>query len=109
MGQGWTSSADHHLRSGVQRIQVFIVDPRDGSTRAVFEDHNESFVDEPLVWHLEDSAEFLISSERDGWNHLYLVDEASGCVSQVTTGEWAVHQIHHVDEQAGKVFFSAGG
>ena len=28
-------------------------------------------------------------SERDGWNHLYLIDGATGAVkNQITKGEW---------------------
>ena len=40
-------------------------------------------------------------SERDGWNHLYLLDGATGAVkNQITKGEWAVRAVIKVDEAA---------
>jgi dipeptidyl aminopeptidase/acylaminoacyl peptidase len=49
-------------------------------------------------------------SERDGWNHLYLVDGATGAVkNQITKGEWAVRGVEKVDEEARQIWFSAGG
>jgi dipeptidyl aminopeptidase/acylaminoacyl peptidase len=49
-------------------------------------------------------------SERDGWNHLYLYDGATGVVkNQITKGDWAVRNVVHVDEQARQIVFSANG
>jgi dipeptidyl aminopeptidase/acylaminoacyl peptidase len=49
-------------------------------------------------------------SERDGWNHLYLIDGATGQVKrQITRGEWVVRAVIKVDEAAKQILFSAGG
>ncbi len=57
------------------------------------------FVGGDVVW----------ASERDGWNHLYLVDSRTGSVKrQLTRGEWVVRDIKHVDERRGLVYFTAG-
>ena len=38
-------------------------------------------------------------SERDGWNHLYLYDAATGTVkNQITKGDWVVRSVDRVDE-----------
>ena len=38
-------------------------------------------------------------SERDGWNHLYLYDGATGQVkNQITKGQWVVRGVERVDE-----------
>ena len=38
-------------------------------------------------------------SERDGWNHLYLYDGATGQVkNQITKGQWVVRGVDRVDE-----------
>jgi dipeptidyl aminopeptidase/acylaminoacyl peptidase len=49
-------------------------------------------------------------SERDGWNHLYRIDAASGSVlNQITKGPWVVRQVERVDDHRRQVWFRAGG
>ena len=49
-------------------------------------------------------------SERDGWNHLYLIDGATGEVkTQITKGAWPVRHVIKVDEDKRQLWFSAGG
>ena len=49
-------------------------------------------------------------SERDGWNHLYLIDGATGAVkTQITKGAWPVRHVLKVDEEKRQLWFSAGG
>jgi dipeptidyl-peptidase-4 len=56
--------------------------------------------------YLEDGS-FLITSERDGWQHLYLYDKKGRLVRRVTEGEWEVRSVHRVDE--GEEDDGAGG
>jgi dipeptidyl aminopeptidase/acylaminoacyl peptidase len=49
-------------------------------------------------------------SERDGWNHLYLYDGATGAVKrQLTKGSWIVRSVIAVDEEKRQIWFSASG
>ena len=49
-------------------------------------------------------------SERDGWNHLYMIDLRRGRVEkQLTKGPWVVRRVEHVDEENGFIYFSASG
>ena len=48
---------------------------------------------------------FLLSSERTGWNHLYLYDPNAKFKHAVTSGEWEARKVHHVDEKNGWVYF----
>ena len=48
--------------------------------------------------------------ERDGWNHLYLIDARTGDVkNQITKGEWVVRGVDRVDEEKRQIWFRAGG
>lgn len=51
---------------------------------------------------------FLWSSERSGFEHLYLVSADSKHLTQLTRGDWPVDALLAVDEANGLVYFSAG-
>jgi len=51
---------------------------------------------------------FLWSSERSGFEHLYLASEDGATLTPLTSGDWPVDELLAVDEAAGKVYFRAG-
>ncbi|UNK42782.1 S9 family peptidase [Luteimonas sp. S4-F44] len=51
---------------------------------------------------------FVWSSERDGFQHLYLMSEDGRRATQLTRGDWPVDALLAVDEAAGRVYFRAG-
>ena len=60
--------------------------------------------------HCVGESELLWYSQRDGWGHLYLYDLASGIDPvQVTTGNWNVRDICHIDHEKREVFLLGSG
>jgi dipeptidyl aminopeptidase/acylaminoacyl peptidase len=69
---------------------------------------NQWMTQPPIVKVLAD--EVLWYSQRDGWGHLHRYDLRTGALlGQVTSGQWAVRQIVHVDEVERVVYFIAAG
>lgn len=67
---------------------------------------NQWLYEPPIVRVLEN--EVLWYSQRDDWGHLYRYDLHTGeLLNQVTSGDWAVRQILHVDGET--VYFVASG
>ena len=59
---------------------------------------------------VDDGRAIVWMSERDGWNHLYLIDGATGAVTrQITKGPWPVRHVQKVDAATRQIWFSAGG
>ncbi len=50
----------------------------------------------------------LWSSERSGFEHLYLLSEDGAQATALTSGDWPVDGVLAVDEAAGQVYFAAG-
>jgi dipeptidyl aminopeptidase/acylaminoacyl peptidase len=97
---------------GAKSIELRTVNAETGEQKILIREDSEKYVDpgETAYRFLHASGEILWSSERDGWNHLYLYNEKSGnTVNQLTKGSWVVHQIEFVDEKNRRVYFLASG
>ena len=60
--------------------------------------------------YLPASNEIIWYSERSNWGHLYLYDSETGKLkNQITSGDFVVTQLLHVDEKARLLYFVADG
>lgn len=96
-----------------------------GRVRTIIEETSDTFIDYAhKLWYQEvfdtnsnsnatnatSSSELIWASERDGWNHLYLYDLASGKLkNQITKGEWVVRSVDYVDQVARRIFIKVFG
>jgi len=95
---------------GYKNVQFREVEAATGKTRAIIEERAETQISSSMTRLINNESEALWSSERDGWQHLYLYDVKSGRLkNQITKGEWVVRAIESVDEQNRQLYFSAGG
>lgn len=111
-GRGFTFEFNQR---GHQLYQVVEVDAETGSSRVLIEEKSNTFVDYSSDGKLfrrdiNDGEEIIWTSERDGWNHLYLFDGKNGELkNQITKGEWVIRGIEHIDEEEREIFFKASG
>ncbi len=106
---------------GHQVYRVIEVDAQTGAARAVISEEPKTFFyynrsqanlqqGKRYRYDIADGKEIVWMSERDGWNHVYLIDGASGAVkTQITKGAWPVRHVLKVDEEKRQMWFSAGG
>jgi Tol biopolymer transport system component len=70
-----------------------------GSARTILEERSKTFIDysqKTYLHRIPASHEIIWSSERDGHNHLYLIDEISGEIkTQITRGNGNVPMTAH--------------
>ncbi|SFD57404.1 Dipeptidyl peptidase IV (DPP IV) N-terminal region [Chitinophaga sp. CF118] len=97
---------------GHQRFRVIEVDALTGNTRNIIDEKTNTFIYEQQIFthYLDDTNEMIWSSEKDGWNRLYLVDVLKGTVkNEITTGSWVVRGIDSVDEKKREIWFRGSG
>ena len=113
---GWNRNGEEYRflfnERGHQHLRVLSIH-RDGRVRVVVEESSDTFIDysSKMYWRvIEETDEMLWASERDGYNHLYLVDLAKGTIkTQLTRGQWNVRSVDHVDDSRRRVWFKALG
>ncbi len=98
---------------GHQRLAVIEVDPATCGARVLVENTSDTFVDyagKQFLHYLDDRDQLIWMSERDGWNHLYLIDQQTGrTIRQLTKGPWVVRDVERVDAQRREMWIVAGG
>ena len=89
-------------------LELIEADLATGAQRTLVRETSQTWV--PLHDSLRflDDGRFLWSSERDGFEHLYLASEDGSELTQLTRGAWPVDAVAAVDEAKGLVYFTAG-
>lgn len=89
------------------RLDLIEVDLASGQQRTLITEISKTWVPLHNNLHFLEDGRFLWSSQRSGFEHLYLASEDGKSLRPLTSGDWIVDRLLAVDEQAGKVFFSA--
>lgn len=103
-----SGSRDH------KEAHLQIADAKTGKVTSIFKEkvatYYESGVDAENWRVLFDSNEFIWYSEKSNWGHMYLYDlKTKKLKNQITSGDWIVKQIKHIDYKNREIYFTAGG
>lgn len=90
------------------QLDVLVAEARTGAVRTLFTERDSAWVDvdDDLI-RFDGGRRFLWSSERDGWNHLYVYGRDGRVQRQLTKGEWDVGSVLGIDEKGGWVYFTS--
>lgn len=109
----WAGNSNELAIRRVNRLQnavdVMLADAETGKVRTILTDRDGAWVDiddDCMEW-VEKGQAFTWISERDGWRHLYLVSRNGRTIRRVTSGEFDVIRVLHVDEKTNSVYFVA--
>jgi dipeptidyl-peptidase 4 len=113
----WNPDSSHFTflfnQRGHQALRILGVDAATGTVKPVVDEESKTFIcysGKFFSEYLDESAEIIWMSERDGWNHLYLYDAKTSAVkNQITKGEWVVRNVDRVDREKRQIYFQAGG
>lgn len=97
---------------GHQLYQLLAMNASNGSLRTIVEEKADTFVNWTRIYrnYLDNGKELLWTSERDNWNHLYLVNiQNPSDTKLITKGEWCVRDILKIDEDKRQITFTASG
>jgi dipeptidyl-peptidase-4 len=96
---------------GFKAKELRVVDAATGEQEVLVREQSDLLLDpgETFYNFVDSTEEIIWSSERDGWNHLYIYNKGGQLENQLTQGPWVVRQIEHIDEKNRRVYFLANG
>ena len=78
------------------------------STKIIYTEESDTYIDiHDNLSFIDDESSFLWTSEKDGYNHIYLIDTKSKTETQITRGSWDVTEVYGYDEKDGSIYFQA--
>jgi len=102
----------HDRRRGNQEYFLRKIDAKQRKVISLIKESDPQFID-PWVQTLHpltETARIIWSSQRTGFQHLYLYDAETGeLLNPITQGEFTVRVIRGVDEKNGVLYFEASG
>ncbi len=97
---------------GHQRFRIIEVNAGTGKSRELVDEKTATFIFEQRIFthYLPETHEIIWVTEKDGWRHIYLVDEQTGREkAQITKGPWVVREIDSIDRAKREIWFQASG
>jgi dipeptidyl-peptidase-4 len=91
-------------------LKMYEIDLASGKKKEVYDEKQKTWIDldeGDRIEFLSAGKGWIIKSDKDGWDNLYLFDNDGKFISQLTTGNFWGTSVVKIDEKAKQVFFRA--
>jgi dipeptidyl-peptidase 4 len=103
-----TRLAIQRLTRVQNRLDLLSADAATGETKPILAETDKTWINvQDDLRFLPSAHQFLWSSERTGYRHLYLYSDDGEPRKQLTSGEWQVSRVVAVDEAGRFVYFTS--
>ncbi|SDG92837.1 dipeptidyl-peptidase-4 [Flavobacterium omnivorum] len=107
----WTNDANtlsaQVLNRHQNNLDLLFIDGNSGAAKVVLNEKDKAYVDvTDNLTFLKDNS-FIWTSEKDGFNHIYLYDKTGKLKNQITKGKWEVTNYYGLDEKTNTVFYQS--
>ncbi len=100
--------AIQRLNRPQNRLDLLFADARTGVSRIALSETDPYWINlANTLSFLKGAPQFIWSSERSGFRHLYLYSLDGKLVRPLTDGQWEVTSLDAVDEQGGRIFYTS--
>ena len=107
----WTNDANilsaQVLNRHQDNLDLLFIDGNSAAAKVVLNEKDKAYVDvTDNLTFLKDNS-FIWTSEKDGFNHIYLYDKNGKLKNQITKGNWEVTNYYGFDEKTKTVFYQS--
>ena len=88
-------------------LDLLFIDGTTATSKVVLSEKDKAYVDvTDNLTFLKDNS-FIWTSEKDGFNHIYVYDKTGKLKNQVTKGNWEVTNYYGFDEKTKTIFYQS--
>ncbi|MDX9848345.1 MAG: S9 family peptidase [Tenuifilaceae bacterium] len=109
----WTTNPEQLSMIRLNRLQnkleILLADAKTGQSSVLYTEENRYYIEEPnddYPYFTEDGKHFIITSEQDGYSHIYLYGMNGQLVRQLTKGQNEVRSIYGYDAKGKRIYFN---
>ena len=108
----WTADANiiciFRMSRHQNKLEYILANTSTGESNVILAEESSQYLDvnDDLTF-LKNGKQFILSSEDDGFNHLYLYDIGGKLIRQITKGKWEVTNLYGVDEESGVIYYQS--
>jgi dipeptidyl-peptidase 4 len=91
------------------KIDILVADASTGKSKILYTETNKHYIEPPDDHYpifTDDGKHFIVPSERDGFNHLYLYTMDGKLVRQLTRGNDEVRSVYGYHEKSKRVYYA---
>jgi dipeptidyl-peptidase 4 len=89
-------------------LDLLFCDPASGSARTVIHEQSKTWINmADNLYFLKSRPEFLWTSERSGFRHIYRYSYNGELLGQLTKGDWEVLTVAAVNEEKRRVYYTS--
>ncbi|MGC2659512.1 MAG: DPP IV N-terminal domain-containing protein, partial [Bryobacteraceae bacterium] len=90
------------------QLDLVFCDARNGQAHVILHEESKTWLNpNDNLYFLTSKAEFLWTSERSGFRHLYRYSLKGELLGQVTSGDWEVSEVNAIDEASRTVYYTS--
>ena len=106
----WTEDpavlALYRMNRHQSKLELMLADAATGKSHVIYTEENKDYIEINDHWYfLKDKSGFVLTSEKDGFRHIYLYSMDGKLIRQVTSGKWEVTDIAGIDEVNNKLYY----
>lgn len=89
-------------------MEILHANASTGQSKVVYEEKDKAYVeiDDDLTY-IQGATKFLLTSEKSGFNHIYMVDLEKKAETQLTKGNWEVVEFEGIDEKEAIIYYTS--
>ncbi len=108
----WIPNSNEIILQQLNRAQneskIYVCNALTGAANAIYKENSKSWIDAEENWSwLNNNKDFTITSEKDGWNHLYGISKDGKKQILITKGNYDVIDVKLIDDKNNVVYFTA--
>lgn len=92
------------------KLDILLSDVSKGTTEIIYEETNPYYIEDgnyDNIKFLDNGLQLILTSEKSGFNHIYLYTVETQEMQAITSGEWDVTDLIGIDQEKEKVYYQS--